>query len=275
MELKSFHASHVGNVRKSNEDSVAVYPDSGLFLVADGMGGHDDGEIASRLAIEVVYESLLALDGDAARVPPASGFWRSLLERSRRRRRRGEWIDPLWSLRRAVEAANERIYLANQEREEGLRDRPMGTTVVALRCDLAERSAMWAHVGDSRLYLARGSGLKLLTADHTAHGERYAALDDEAESEIPTTLPHTNRLTRALGIDAEVEVAAGRIDLRTGDRFLLCSDGVSGMVPAEILAQMLIDPDPLAMIGSRLIEAALAAGGKDNASLVLVELVGA
>jgi protein phosphatase len=145
----------------------------------------------------------------------------------------------------------------------------MGTTVVVLRCQLPGARAEWAHVGDSRLYRVRDGELELLTADHTLYGEEFWA-----ESRIPITVPHTNRLVRAVGIDPEIEVTLGGGELRAGDLYFLCSDGVSGMVKPDELRRELLEPAPLPDKGAKLIERALAGGGRDNATALLVRVHG-
>jgi protein phosphatase len=141
----------------------------------------------------------------------------------------------------------------------------MGTTVVVLRCLLPESRVHWAYVGDSRLYRVRSGHLALLTADHTLYGEAY-----REEDEIPSDLPHTNRLVRAVGIRPDVEVSTGSDTLQSEDLFLLCSDGVSGMVGASDLEAEMTSGGTLADIGQALIRRALDAGGKDNASALLI-----
>jgi protein phosphatase len=144
----------------------------------------------------------------------------------------------------------------------------MGTTVVALRCSLERRRAYWVHVGDSRLYRLRAKQLQLLTADHTVFGEAFRERLD-----IPTDLRHTNRLVQALGIEPGVEVATGNAALESEDLFLLCSDGVSGMVTPETILADLTGPLPLAQRGQQLLQHAMDGGGRDNASLLLVQVL--
>jgi protein phosphatase len=175
-------------------------------------------------------------------------------------------------LQAAIALANQRIYAAGllQSSDEVTQRGTMGTTVVALACDVAARRAQWAHVGDSRLYRARAGALALLTADHTLFGEPYW---DAAT--VPVDLPHTNRLLRAVGITPEVQVTVRSDPLAGGDLFLLCSDGISGMVAPEELGAMLRGAAPLQTIATALIERALGAGGKDNASVLLVRVLDA
>jgi protein phosphatase len=144
----------------------------------------------------------------------------------------------------------------------------MGTTVVALAFAIEERRVDWAYVGDSRLYRVRNRELVLLTADHTMIGEAF--WDQE---KIPSDLPHTNRLIRALGIGPTVEVATGSETVEANDLFLLCSDGVSGMMKPAVLLDQLVANEDLQQAGTALIQQALDGGGKDNASALLVRSV--
>jgi serine/threonine protein phosphatase PrpC len=128
---------------------------------------------------------------------------------------------------------------------------------------------VWAHVGDSRLYRVRDGQLTLLTADHTVAGAAYRDAGD-----VPLDLPHTNVLVQALGVSREVEPSIGSDDVRPGDLFLLCSDGVSGMLtPAAIQAELTRDLS-IEDKAANLIRLALEASGRDNASVVLVQILG-
>jgi len=265
MKLEAWAGSDIGLVRKSNQDSVGCFPDLRLFVVADGMGGRSEGEVASRLAVETLRESLVPDDRHGGR----TWSWRKLLgivdgggETA---------VEHCAGLQAAIELANQRIFAAGQRQStpDSSQRGSMGTTVVALVCDIGSGRACWAHVGDSRLYRVRAGRVELLTADHTMFGEVYW----DAET-VPTDLPHTNRLVRALGIAAEVEVATGSDVIRAGDLFLLCSDGVSGMVSPENLQTQLLSVAALDEAGRALIARALDGGGKDNASALLVRVLG-
>jgi len=243
MRLDAYAASDVGLVRKSNQDAIGSFPDLQLFVVADGMGGHADGEVASRLAVEAVHGFFA--DGSAA---PAAA---SDLER----------------LKLAVERAHGRIQDEAQRCHQSPGARSLGTTVVALKLTPADQLASWVHVGDSRLYRLRGGELALLTADHTYFGHEY--LNQEV---IPTSLPHTNQLVQALGIEGAVDVAAAASPWQVGDLFLLCSDGISGQLDVATLQAQLAARGDLQSIGDALLRAARDAGGKDNASGILVRV---
>jgi serine/threonine protein phosphatase PrpC len=260
MKLQAWGGSNIGLVRKSNQDSIGCFPDLRLFVVADGMGGRSEGEVASRLAVDTLRESLARVEGGWS--------WRRLLSIGNS----GGGHTPIEGveLQTAIGLANERIFAAGQRQTsaDSSQRGSMGTTVVALLCDTAARRAHWAHVGDSRLYRTRDGAVELLTADHTLPGEPYW----EAGT-VPTDLPHTNRLVRALGIGPDVEVAVGSDALQPGDLFLLCSDGVSGMVAPEDLRAQLMSVAALDTAGDALIARALDGGGRDNASALLVRVI--
>ena len=245
----------VGRVRAHNEDCVLADPSSGLLAVADGVGGHQAGEVASRLAIDTLHEAFVVGQSNHTNAP---------LE-----------------LERAVRRANERIFL------EGHRDprcAGMGTTLVAalLRQDPDGTTLLTlAHVGDSRLYrfrpaLAQGhSELVALTRDHSALQEiidRGLHDADTARRLVPR-----NYLTRALGIDTTVLIDQHSEALQTGDLLLLCSDGLTTMLEDETLLTLLerLDEEKKgnpAAIAQHLIDAANARGGHDNISVVVAIL---
>src|SRR5215831_2487074 len=177
MRIESWSRSETGYVRESNQDAIGCYPERGLFVVADGMGGHADGERASRLAVDIL--SAMLSDRDPA--PAALSF-----EQARQ------------TLATAVREANRSIFaLGHASDVSG--HRAMGTTLVALQLGSASDHAAWAHVGDSRLYRLRGATLDLLTADHTRYGDAF-----RGGGTVPLDLPHTNQLTAALGIDRAI-----------------------------------------------------------------------
>jgi serine/threonine protein phosphatase PrpC len=261
LRIESWADSHVGLVRGSNEDAIGCFPELRLFVVADGMGGHNAGEVASRMAVDVIQG---VLQREKRRKERAARLLYRL-------RRFGRSRDPRQSpdavLRSAVELANRKIFEAGRPSDGQADARPMGTTAVVLFLAPEEASAYWAHVGDSRLYRLRGDRLQLLTVDHTAHGRAYRQCDS-----APLDLPHTNVLLQALGPAASVEVSVRADELHSGDRFLLCSDGVSGFVDPAFTQRVLAESPSLAAAGEQLIQGSLAAGGKDNASAILVHV---
>jgi len=230
------HTYHVttdiGLVRSQNEDSFAAAPP--MFAVADGLGGHQAGEVASRIAIETLIE----------RAPKATA--------------------PA-ALAQTIRKANEAI-IAAVERGEG---RPgMGTTVTA--AVVQGTRVLIAHVGDSRAYLLRNSHLERLTRDHSVVADmvRNGTLTEEEARH------HVNRsvITRALGSDPTVPVDTLEVTAQEGDRFLLCTDGLHGPVRDEKIADILISaPSPRSAADS-LVDAAIRAGGPDNITAVVVDI---
>lgn len=248
MRLTATAVSDIGRVRKTNQDSVGCFDDLSLYLLSDGMGGLTDGEVASRLAIDVIRDKV-------AQGTNGNGQAHD---------------DDLGVLRAAIARANERILSEGEQRGEasGGRSR-IGATIVALRLSPADGRAVWAHVGDSRLYRFRDGVLALLTADHTVAGAAYRDTED-----VPLDLPHTNMLVQALGVSREIEPSVGADAVRAGDLFLLCSDGVSGLVEPGVIAEELGRDNTVEEKASSLIRLALEASGKDNASVVLVQILG-
>ena len=231
MKVRVGAATDIGQVREGNEDSYLLLEP--LFAVADGIGGHRGGEVASNLAIDTVRELFLAGEG---------------------------------SLTEQVERANRVVY----ERSSTDREvQGMGTTLTAA---LVEGSRIRvAHVGDSRAYVFRDGRLHMLTKDHTLVAKMVE--DGEITAAEAETHPHRSIVTRALGVESTVEVDEGVLEMRPGDRLLLCSDGLTGMVDRDGIERILRDtPDPQAAV-ERLIRAANDAGGVDNITAVLLDFV--
>jgi protein phosphatase len=232
MALASWAKTELGLVRSSNQDAVGCFPERGLFVVADGMGGHANGELASRMAVDVMKTAI----GSGPEPGPRE-------------------------LAAAVQVANANIFEAgHRDRSSGLP--AMGTTIVALALG---RRASWAHVGDSRLYRLRAGELALLTADDTRFGRQVAV-----GGPVPLDLPHTNELLCALGVERQVTPSTGEDAVLPGDVYLLCSDGVSGLVPAPAIQDALARMSDPAATGELLLGLAMDAGGSDNASIVVV-----
>ena len=232
MKVEIGSATDIGRVRERNEDAILVDPP--LFAVADGMGGHRGGEVASQVALETMEE--------------LEGSDRDTLAEHVRRANRAVWD-------RSVD----------DEQLSG-----MGTTLTAVRLD--GDSVVLAHVGDSRAYLLRNGALRQLTSDHTLV-ERMLRSGEITEAEADVH-PHKNVLTRALGTDEQVDVDEESVALEDGDRLLLCSDGLTGMVTEEQIQAILeASPDPQ-NAADRLVRAANRAGGVDNVSVVVLRAVG-
>ncbi|MBE3639053.1 PP2C family protein-serine/threonine phosphatase [Mangrovicoccus algicola] len=230
-------ATHVGCVRKLNEDAILALPAHRIWAVADGMGGHEGGDFASR----AVTDAIAALPVDLAPAGMMAG------------------------LRDAILSAHECILAESDRRARG----PIGATVVALILSEDHFAAFWA--GDSRLYSFRAGQLDMLSTDHSMVAELVAAGGlswEEAEQ-----LPHANVITRAVGVGAALDLDKIRGRLAPGERFLLCSDGLTRHVGGPELAGIL-GAAPLEHAADALVARALAAGGSDNVSAIVVEVAG-
>ncbi len=252
MQVKSFGLTHVGRQRQHNEDSFLVEDKARLYLVADGMGGHAAGEIASRIAVDSISEFILHTKED-------DGTWPHAYDENYRRTTN--------RLMAAVRLANTRVLEAMRK---DARLRGMGTTVVACLADDTTMSV--AHVGDSRAYLIRNGQLSRLTNDHSWVFEQVqAGMLTEAEAEKH---PLRNVITRALGGALSVSPDATEVESRPGDVYLLCSDGLTGMVPEdEILRVVTENEDDLEKACQQLIDTANERGGLDNVTAILVKTV--
>ncbi|HEY0141473.1 MAG TPA: Stp1/IreP family PP2C-type Ser/Thr phosphatase [Thermoanaerobaculia bacterium] len=252
MEVKAHGLTHVGRQRQHNEDAFLVEDDARLFLVADGMGGHAAGEIASRIAVDSITEFILHTKEDDGTWPHA---YDEQFKRSTNR------------LMAAVRMANTRVLEAMRK---DARLRGMGTTVVACLAD--ENTISIAHVGDSRAYLIREGQLSRVTNDHSWVFEQVqAGMLTEAEAEKH---PLRNVITRALGGALQVTPDASEIEPRPGDVILLCSDGLTGMVPEEEINRIVTGSGgDLEKACQQLIDAANERGGLDNITAVLVRTV--
>lgn len=235
--------SDVGKSRSTNEDYFAIRLETGLFVVADGMGGHGNGEVASRLATKSVCETIEGL--------PKSSWPR------RNSRVPGD------ELRAALELANQAVFKAVEDDDELV---GMGATVVAMMA--GGETAVIAHAGDSRAYRLRAGTIEQLTEDHTWVEQQVNA--GELSREEARHHPFRNVVTRALGGEAELEVDLAVHDVKVGDLFLLCSDGLTGVLEDPEIAHILGDSDTLDGRCASLIGAANDGGGPDNITAVLV-----
>ena len=235
--LEHYGVTDAGKVRQNNEDSLLVGEgrDETLFVVADGIGGFEAGEVASGITIDTLKD-----------------------------------LEPGGSFDEAVREANRRI-LAAAKGDDKLSG--MGTTIVAIRFDgpRSEPVAEIAHVGDSRAYLVRDGELKPVTEDHSLVAELVKSGDltrDQAHDH-----PQRNLITRALGAEEDVQVDTAILPVEAGDRFLLCSDGLSDMVEDHRISSLINEgPQSPEQTSHRLLEAALEAGGSDNITVVIVDV---
>lgn len=252
--LKVAGLTDVGCEREHNEDAYGILPDFNLFLVADGMGGHRAGDVASQMAVEVVEEFFLATEKEDITWPfhfdPNQPF-------------------AVNRLVTAIQVANNRIYKESVQNDE---HQGMGTTIVALHSVSGHRLGHIAHVGDSRCYRMRDERLELLTMDHSLVNDYLRAAPDLSEEQL-AELPR-NVITRALGMQDSVLVDVQTVELSPGDIIFLCSDGLSGMVDDEesrgIIAAQRRD---LSQAAAALVERANERGGEDNSTVVLIEVV--
>lgn len=228
--------THVGLKRKVNEDAVLALPEHDIWLVADGMGGHAAGDYASRLIADA-----------AATIP--------------------QGLDPasrMRALRDAIQTAHKAIRAEAASRGGGT----IGSTVAALIMANQHFVGLWA--GDSRIYRLRDGRIEMLTEDHSAVAEYVLAGKmtwDEADQH-----PQSNAITRAVGVGEDLEIDKVRGDTEPGDRFLVCSDGLTKYATFAILEDVL-GGTPLETVGDRLIQIALEGGGADNITAVVVDVM--
>ncbi len=242
-----------GLKRSHNEDSLSVCPDLGILIVADGMGGHNAGEVASRAAIMSILEFLrqCAADNDAT--------WPFGIETDR---------TPLENkLLTAIRLANRDVCNLSLQRREYS---GMGTTIVAALFDLPNARAALAHVGDSRCYVIREGAMTQLTQDHSWVSEQVQK--NILSPEEARNHRWKNVITRALGNKMDVEIDIRIHEILAGDRYLLCSDGLSTMVEDEGIFQIIKDSKDVDEACDHLIQAANDKGGHDNISVILVEV---
>jgi len=248
LRIRSFGSTDVGLLRTHNEDCFAVSDRDQLYVLADGMGGHNHGEVASRIAVNSIFEFISQNDDNDGTLP--LGYDASLYQHSN-------------TLKRSVHAAHDHVLKAIREDGALL---GMGTTVVtALR---KEDVLSIAHVGDSRGYRLRNGHLELLTQDHTWVNEQVVAgylSEEQAKSH-----PLKNVVTRALGGDSDIVVDVLETQANPGDLFLLCSDGLTTMMSDEEIHERLVAEGSLEEVCRRLIHDSNARGGFDNVTVVLL-----
>lgn len=237
-ELRFQARTDKGLVRSNNEDSYLAREEGSLFAVCDGLGGHAAGEIASRIAIDTLNERVRGNTDDASRI-----------------------------LGDAIEDANRKILRDQQVNPEHL---GMGTTLSALWFPDAEGSKAWvAHIGDSRIYRLRQGAITQLTEDHSPV---YRLFKDGSLSKDQIRMhPQKNLIERSLGLTTAVECDLFTTPIQPGDRFLLCTDGLSDSLSDDDIAKAM-QTGEWCKITSVLIETALDRGGFDNITVVVVEL---
>ena len=253
--IRFFAATDVGNVREHNEDNFLVDKKLSLFMVADGMGGHAAGEVASAIAVRTIHEEI------KREKELLADFLVGARGASRVTNK-----DILALMEHAVHRACSRIH---EEAQSDPQKRGMGTTLSALII-LGTRGFI-AHVGDSRIYLARGGGVQQVTEDHTVYNEliKRGKLSREQIEKVG----HKNAITRAVGVYEQVDVDTLMIEVLPGDQFLLASDGLTGYLEStdELAPYVAKDGDSAT---KALVDLAKVRGGKDNITVVLVRLGG-
>jgi protein phosphatase len=248
MRIEVAGNTHVGMKRNHNEDNFLLLPEESLFCVADGMGGHSSGEIASKIAVDELAEffKLTARDTDAT--------WPYKMDKARNYDEN--------RLATGVKLANMRIFekASAEQKYKG-----MGTTIVTVY--FTSSQVYVGHVGDSRVYFQRAGVLKQITEDHSLLND-YLKAKKLTPEEIES-FPHKNVIVRALGMKDTVQVDVGRVEPQEGDIFMLCSDGLSGMVSDPSIQDILSKATVLDLACSQLIDMANAAGGNDNVTCIL------
>ncbi len=249
--------SDPGELRDLNEDSIltlvmvpsyetSVGPVQGLFAVADGMGGHEGGEIASKLALQVLTDQVIR----TIVLPELAG---ELVREE----------DIIVHLHRATIAANDAVYLDSKKRESD-----MGTTLTSVF--VRDDRLFFAHVGDSRAYRWNADGLEQLTVDHSVVASMIA--EGQAEPDEIYTHPHRSIIYRCIGDKAVVEVDADMLPLSIGDRIIVCSDGLWEMIRDEGIADVMMQEADSQLACDMLVRHANAAGGDDNISTIVVQI---
>ncbi len=251
MTIESRSVSDVGRKRPINEDSFVANDEEGLYVVADGMGGHAHGEVASRIAVETIEEFVKLTSGDTDVTWPY-GIDEELSLNGNR-------------LKTSIKFANQQLleHTRSETDCEG-----MATTVVAVL--VAAGVAEIAHVGDSRLYLIRDGRITCLTSDHSWVNEQV--LSGVIDSEQARTHPLRNVVTRALGGKPDLEVDVQSLELEKGDRLLLCSDGLTTMLDDAEILDIVLAGDGGVEQADELVAAANRNGGEDNTTTILLRV---
>ncbi len=252
MKLDAVMLTDVGMVRDHNEDAVHVDPDHRFFIVADGMGGHAAGEVASAMAVETVKKTLEAAASliDAFAVRTTDNARRALVQ----------------LLQSAVLAAHQAVFQRGSKEADKA---GMGTTLDVVL--IAGREAFVAHVGDSRTYLVRDAKAAQLTTDHTV--AEVLVIEGKLTIEEALVSPYRTVLVNAIGVAADVGVEMAHLQLRQGDRLLLCSDGLHDYFLVEQELADILEADAPVDAIARMIDAAKERGGHDNITGIVVTVV--
>ena len=250
MIFEAFARTDVGPVRENNEDNMLLMHEEGLFIVADGMGGHAAGEIASEIAVATVKEVLLEEhDPDETRLNRPLDEEESIRER----------------LRYAMNQASIRV---RQEARINAAYRGMGTTLTVLL--LEEDIAHFSHVGDSRLYLYRGGNLRRLTRDHTVVQNEIDA--GRISPELARIMPNKNVLTQSIGSHVTIDPDTATRHVEEEDIFMLCSDGLTDPLDDKALSEI-FEKTPFADLADELVQQAIDNGTEDNVTVIVVKIL--
>ena len=238
---QSYGITHVGRVRKNNEDALLTIPDKGLWVVADGMGGHQSGNTASQMIVK-------------------------RLEQMTMQQELHEFVD---TLEDSLMAVNTQLLELAAGDKEGTRPSTIGSTVALLH--LRDKYCYYAWLGDSRVYRLRDGQLRQMTTDHS-QVEEYVEMGLISRWEARNH-PHGNMITRAVGVTANIHLDMDLQELQSGDRYLLCSDGVTKHIE-DIELQDTLGLDNTEVACTRLTETVLERGGTDNLSAIVVSVSG-
>jgi protein phosphatase len=248
MKMLSAGCTDVGVKRARNEDNLLTLSEENVFAVADGMGGHSSGEIASQIAVEGIANFFKATRQDEEIT------WPYKMDKNR------PYDENRFIM--AVKLANLRIFEASQREA---RYRGMGTTIAGM--NFIDGDILVAHVGDSRIYRIRNKQITQITEDHSLLND-YIKAKKLTPEEI-ANFPHKNVIVRALGMKETVLVDLSRHPLQVGDVYLACSDGLSGMVTDEQMLEVVVNNPDLEKATKTLIDMANKAGGVDNITVIL------
>jgi PPM family protein phosphatase len=253
-KLAHVEVTDVGKVRDHNEDTIGSQPEIGLWVLADGMGGYNAGEVASGIAVKTIVDLVTQAckREKRAEIESGTGYMRQTIV-----------------LRDAIHRANKVI---NQTAQSQPQCEGMGTTLVASL--FYDNRVSIAHVGDSRMYRLRGNRFEQITMDHSLLQELVdRGFYSQEEAQRST---NRNYVTRALGVEANVEVEVQEIDVQKGDYFLMCSDGLPDMVEDEdIHLTISTFSNDVRTVGDQLIKLTNDNGGRDNVSVILVRVADA
>lgn len=243
MAATSSYLTDIGQQREANEDSVLARDDLGLYIVADGMGGHSCGDVASQTTIEVITTMMESLNakGDLKKKAGSSFF-------------------------ESVKLANRAVWEISKN---SVQCRGMGTTIAGIVLEGKDKRFTTCHVGDSRIYRIRGKKINQLVRDHSLVEEELKAgiiTADEAR-----TSSKKNIITKALGLTEEVVIEVNEFDYKENDKILLCSDGLSDLVDDKRIVEIINAEEDILDATKKLVDEANEKGGTDNISVVMVQ----